>query len=427
MLLTLGGGGIASDPLLALFPGVVNGGYWRASDPSNDNTTWRDLSGLGTHLTNNTNGGAIARYALGNALNGIQCYRNLIWSTGANFGFDLPGISINRRSHALWAVFRTRSNPSGGDRCVAKLGPNLTDCLYDNDGTIPTAVRVVGTDAQATALRNNSGLSCLIVNAGAANCGVRLNGVSQTLTALSVGSVSGGKLGGRGDGFQINGELYEYGLLDRVLTAPEIALIESTCASRYSRTLAPANQLPIIGDSLTEGLAAVANLGWANILDNNIGGTWLNRSYAASGTSAQSQAAFAAGYASLFSGSFTKNAAVLFIGTNDLGANSRTAAQLLGDLSTLTTAMSGAGFSIIMCTIVARDDGAWNGTKETHRLTANAGMAGLPGVTSVVDLAANAAFSNPSDTTYYQTDKLHLTDAANTVIESLVRPAVLAL
>src|SRR5260370_40731136 len=98
----------ALDPR-SLFTGVSVGGLYIASAPGNTLSQFTDTSGLGNHLTQAVGANRFDEIAAG--YRGMTCYRQFD-GTGNSF-FNLPALSINRRSHALWCISRSRSLRKG--------------------------------------------------------------------------------------------------------------------------------------------------------------------------------------------------------------------------------------------------------------------------------------------------------------------------
>ncbi len=132
---------------------------------------------------------------------------------------------------------------------------------------------------------------------------------------------------------------------------------------------------------------------------------------------------------------WTKRFIAILIGTNDCGnlvtgptgpgGPAAIAATALSNIAAMVTTLVTAGYATkaIICTIPARADAAWNSDKETCRLTINAGILAMSGVTTI-DLASHSQFQNPSDTTYYQADKIHMTATGAALIAQLVAVGV---
>lgn len=421
--------GIVSVPRwspLDLFPGVTNGGYYRADLGSNSVSQWSDVSGLDNHLTQGTGAN---QFILTTGVDGLACYRNETYDSDCYF--NLPSISIDRRAHSWWCVARIRSCGLSNARTYTSFGPGLTDCMvcvFDASANLPPVIQTFGTGQQLSDHVSLESVALIIVNADSGALTFRHMGTDDSLTAYASGSVTGGRLFRRTDNYTINGEVYEFGLLDRILTSQEITDLEAYVQSRYGAWPDYGN-LHVIGDSLTEGQGAVSFMNWPQIIDDNLRGDgWQVINEGAAAKTLAQYAAAAAKSAGGFRSGFTKNVAVCFAGTNDLGGGSN-ATTVLGSLNTWATAMQAAGYYTIACTIVARDDAAWSGAKETERDSYNSTLLGAPGTyhcDAAVDVAGIAELADPTDTTYFQADKIHLKDASYALIAALVQTAVLA-
>jgi lysophospholipase L1-like esterase len=117
-------------------------------------------------------------------------------------------------------------------------------------------------------------------------------------------------------------------------------------------------------------------------------------------------------------------------GTNDIALGARTAANILTDETTYVGKIRTTAPSTIIVTtdLIPRNDASWNGTLEAIRATVNTNRAALSGGADAnINYTANAIFDAQADadnTTYYQTDKLHITVAAYAV-EATIAAAVI--
>lgn len=116
---------------------------------------------------------------------------------------------------------------------------------------------------------------------------------------------------------------------------------------------------------------------------------------------------------------------VAWEGLNDLFAGS-TAAQAYANLVSYYGARKAKGFVVIAATIIDCQNGSKPGSFDTDRATVNANLLAnyLTWGHAVADLAAQPELSNANDTTYFSTDKTHLTDAGYAVVASVVRTAI---
>jgi lysophospholipase L1-like esterase len=117
---------------------------------------------------------------------------------------------------------------------------------------------------------------------------------------------------------------------------------------------------------------------------------------------------------------YTNRVVVFWFGTNDISSG-RTEAQIEADIDSYISAVRAhdAGAIIIGCTIIART--SFNATQNALIVTINDHIKVTADFDRVVDLAADARFSDGTDTTYYNADGIHLNDTGYGVVAGLVR------
>ena len=114
---------------------------------------------------------------------------------------------------------------------------------------------------------------------------------------------------------------------------------------------------------------------------------------------------------------------VAWAGTNDL-ALARTLAQLKADCSAYVAAQKAAGWQVVIPTMIDRQDVSI----ATNRSAFNSWLlAGSSGADAVVDLTGVSGLSDATDTTYYQSDKVHLTAAGTALLLAPIKAALEAL
>lgn len=406
---------------LELFSTAGANSLWVRGDVGLSASAWTDQSGKGNNLAQSTAGN---RPTVRAGLGGKNCATVPGLDTIARW-YDLPALTIDRRAHSAWIICRVRSTGiAGTDRPLWEFGSGLTDCLVGSNGATSAAkVRVFGTGAQvASYLRSDLMLVLVVADSGGAT--VRINGVNSALTALTAGTVTGGRLMARTDGQVFGGECYEFGLIDRALSADEITDLENYVQSYY-RALPTYGSVVYDGDSLCEGQAATASLGYPQLIDDNIGATYRGISQGLGGRYLSEIQAAAATTASLYDGGFTKNIAVLEGGINDI-KTSATAATCLGYTQTWLTAMKGAGFKTIVFGIPKASPTGWTGAMETERQAYNTGLSGLTSLDTIVLPDSISALSDPTNLTYYQSDQLHWNDPTFTQVAGALQTAILA-
>jgi hypothetical protein len=403
-------------------------GWYRADLGANTSAVWKDQSTQGNDLTQAT---PANRFALTTGIAGIACYRNPTLS--AMSWFDIP-FSFDTQLHAWWCLFRTRSCPLRNQRPIASFGPTSTTLMHQyTPGISPNShihkVEAISSgNVLTTQLLGDSDLSLLICSSTSSGATFRLDGAQATTAAFTAGTVTGGRLFGRQDGLSIEGEVYEFGIIGRPMVAGEISNLETYIQSRI-RPWPTFGQVVVIGDSIGEGADAVNSLGMFGLLDNDIGATYIQRSYCKEGQAASDFASFSSEFSTLFDTGLQQNIAICQAGTNDLGAGASAATAFIS-ITTWLSAMRSAGFKTIAMTIAPRNDAAWDAGKEGQRLSLNSMLrvANISsGVSRTADITTLPAMADPNNPVYFSANKLHWADASFVAVEAFLKQSILGL
>lgn len=111
---------------------------------------------------------------------------------------------------------------------------------------------------------------------------------------------------------------------------------------------------------------------------------------------------------------------------NDILLNNLTSTQAYNNYVTYATARRALGEKVIVLTGLKRAGvSGWSGANETARLAANALIvADGTNWDGVVDVASISQLQDPTNTTYFGSDQIHLTDAGYALVANNVAPAV---
>ena len=350
-------------------------------------------------------------------------------SAGVNPRFVAPSVSINSRNFSFYVVFRPVLT---GDDSYGLFNFGSTAALSTPMMDFANGVARSYQPLNSTANQHLYGNPLVYVVTGSASAiSVYRSNTKATLAAYNAATVSGGSLFWRGDGYSFKGaNIYEFGLIDSVLSDSDVASIVTYATSKYGLRTTWTDFFGITGDSLTEGqldnTGHAKNLG--QMMGDYLGSAWkmANAGVSALQTPAiDTRAAY--GLDKQVVGVSGRKVCVFLGGTNDLGLGAVSAATLESRVQTFITNRTNAGFSeIYIGTITKRDDASWSAGKETERTTYNTWVRAQSGTlfTGVVDLDAQSAFSNASDTTYYDTDKLHWKQAARDAAFSAIKTAI---
>lgn len=126
--------------------------------------------------------------------------------------------------------------------------------------------------------------------------------------------------------------------------------------------------------------------------------------------------------------------AVIFAGTNDISVGGRTASQVYTDLVTWATTMRNAGLKVVAVTMIAKNRAADPDPAaiELIRLDYNALILGesLFVFDAYADAGALTEFNSVADcsnATYYNADKVHLTNTGYDLVAGVVATAIQSL
>lgn len=125
---------------------------------------------------------------------------------------------------------------------------------------------------------------------------------------------------------------------------------------------------------------------------------------------------------------------VIWAGTNDISVSGRTAAETYADLCTYATVMRNLGMKVVAVTMIAKERAADADPTaiNTTRLAYNALILGESSFVfdAYADPAALTQFdtvADASNTTYYNADKVHLTDTGYDLVAGTVTTAIQSL
>jgi lysophospholipase L1-like esterase len=157
-----------------------------------------------------------------------------------------------------------------------------------------------------------------------------------------------------------------------------------------------------------------------------LGTSWAEANYGVPGQSAELMNSDATTQIDpLFDSQLPKNIVIAWEGIGSINNANDTAAQAYAAMTTYIQGRQAAGFKVIVLTTMKW--GTITAPKEVIRQAYNAlVLANSAGADAVVDVASDSRLSDPTNTTYFNGDTVHLTDAGYAVVAGLVRPAVLA-
>ena len=246
--------------------------------------------------------------------------------------------------------------------------------------------------------------------------GVRfyLNDKTEDFSATTSKSVVPDQLAGYNGGQPYYGDILELFVHSPALDDGGVAAAAAYFAAKWG-TGSPSKLLVGVGDSLTQGNTGV-NSGWPDLgVAAGYFAGYHVANFGLGGRTAQDIASnVTAQFVPFAASPWSQVVFCVHAGTNDIGAG-RTGAQVITDLTTITTALRAAGGYVVLCTCTPNqyDDA----TKLAYRNAINAAVRdGTIPSDAVSDLAADPRLSDFNDATYYGVDKLHYTPAGYVVV-----------
>lgn len=205
---------------------------------------------------------------------------------------------------------------------------------------------------------------------------------------------------------------------------------ELTAAEILSLAIPPINGIVVMeGDSRTVGTGATSvSTNYPSQLAGPLAGSWKMSNVAASGnTVAQMQSQIAAEVTPLYSNNRPRNIAIVWGGINDASAGAD-AATIHSRLSGWCTSVRALGYKVIICTEIDAQDAARNAVNwhtviwPALNTLINANWTTYADARA--DLGGNANLQDATNTTYFNADKVHLTDTGYGVAAGIVKTAV---
>ena len=151
-----------------------------------------------------------------------------------------------------------------------------------------------------------------------------------------------------------------------------------------------------------------------NAADKRNGTKWINLAASGNKITDMLLEAQLAAVDALYDAEYTNNYAILMAGLNDIALTEDTDEIIYNNIKTWVTGRKSTGFNVIVCTVIGSAAINLAGLNTLIRVD-NAGG------NSLVDAAADARLSDPTNTDYFQVDGIHLNAAGAGVLADLVR------
>lgn len=253
----------------------------------------------------------------------------------------------------------------------------------------------------------------------------------QALTGSPTGNNETLRLGGRAGSFDMLGDIAYALFYNRQLSQEEYeqnykALI-TKMALRSITLPAIGTSVYCVGDSLTNGLRGTALHDYPAVLKATLGAGYDVMTFGVTGKRLDDILTDAAMVDASLSSERTTQICVLWAGGNDIDGGVA-AATVYGNLTTFVTGRLTAGWDHVVV-LTALDRAQYDEAQRTQWGIFNTSIknGAETGGYTVVDVAGNANLDDFTDTTYFDADQVHLTDAGYAVVAGMVATAVAAL
>jgi len=255
--------------------------------------------------------------------------------------------------------------------------------------------------------------------------------ISRAVTGGYIGYLTGQSF------FAMAADMYAFVVYPSVLSGVDQTAIQANLRSTFSIPTPSiyTKQVYLDGDSITTGIGATLNRGWAKAFQAALS-TYRAFNFGFPGqTMAQLNTAASARIASRFNAGMTKNIVVIWAGTNDIRA-SVSAATTFAQLQAYTSTVKAAGFKVVWVTMLPRTD--LTAPMQTEWTNYNNSIKGATlGLSNTADVIADVQsdpvigpFAAASDTTLYcnvpgdNSVGVHPTDLGNTYVLPYIVNAV---
>lgn len=402
-------------------PGDLTPAVWYTRGGYSSGGDWTDASGNGRTATQGT---ANKRPAVDTTTFGLATPA----FDGVNDEMTIPaGVSVPQNDFCIAVRFWSDGpRATGQAACLFQLG--AVACWMQPDWSLifQSGFAVSGTP------RIRYGDNVVLFRSNGSRVKLTVNGVDYTGSALASATLSGGRLGWfAADALAANHRYADAVVYGADLSDANSALLTTYLASPVA--VAPtAYTDPLVlcyGNSITNGsISSSAGTAWAGLVDAAITGS-VGRFGFPVNTTANLQAKLPSQIQPLFFAGRAKNVCVMQEIINDLYFGG-TGAGAYDRIKTLCQTITGYGFDVVLLDATPRQDTGVPGDYETQRTSVNGSLAtdfptataksrvfaadaGITYARYLVKLSANTNLSDPLNATYFNADKVHLTDAGH--------------
>jgi lysophospholipase L1-like esterase len=262
-----------------------------------------------------------------------------------------------------------------------------------------------------------------------------VDGVAKTVTAsgavpATLGTLAAGTKVGAPAGYP-DGDEFEVLVFSEAYDATTVGQLADYLRDTYLPHVAVC-----AGDSLTYGAPTGPSISYPTVLRATaaqIAEGWDTKQVATSGWTIADVAGAMSTILAYGDNHRGKKAVVLSVGTNDVGTAGTAVATALAAYEALADTAIAAGFQVVGCTLINRDDVYLAISSAAFVIAQAAWKAGLEDMlargklAAIADIGAVTELLDPTNGTYFQADKLHLQAAGYAKMAPPVRAALATL
>jgi lysophospholipase L1-like esterase len=391
--------------------------------------TWYDQSGNGYDATQSVSANRPVLDLVTGQVNSFQS----ITFDGQNAGvitnrqLDLPtGLALATKDSSMFFVGRQSiSNNTSGFASVSSTDVTPVDLLI---WKVLQGLALKGSSANQTMgiyPPTNPAVFGVVTNASNI---IHYNADrSQSRSAASAsntgaGGIIGNSITGTDRG---NFQALAFAFYNSALSSTQVTSLQSRFTNAFNVTTTFDTMVVTDGDSIMQGTDSTLGQNETTQIYSLLKRPVRLMNYGVFGTTLQSIAALGSGRVSISNAGWTQTTKVYLqeAGINDFSA-SRTDVQVETDIQTNVTALTGAGYCVVLRTITP--SGSITGQKETYRQSYNTWLRAnylTIGATALSDVVSDSRLQDSSNTTYFG-DGLHLTNAGYAVAASYDATAI---
>lgn len=301
---------------------------------------------------------------------------------------------------------------------LSGVSKNPTFSQYDN-GTSIHLFRFNGTSYSHMYDRCFDGNN----NSTLASANISVTGASDFNGDLSIASLMGG--------FKFSGHISEVIIFNRYLTDSEFVSLNTYLSTKWG--IEKPNLVVCAGNSLTSGTASSggatqkiqsSGTNYPSRLLYRLGNNYSVRADAYPGRDLVQMNAESPAFSNLYYTKNTNNICVVWELTNFI-ATYKSGNSAIQQLVKFCRNKKLAGFKVVVCTGLYRQDGVSAiHAKETDEANSYIRLHYSEFADKLCDLAADSRLQNPLNTTYFNSDKVHLNDAGYDVVSSIIYDVV---